>query len=381
MIYADNAATTKISEVAFERMLPFLRDQYGNPSSQYSFGLKAKRAVEHARAQAAAAIGAEEGDIIFTSGGSEANNWVLRGVVESFPREKIHIITTTIEHDSVLNTCRALDTRGVEVTYLPVNSDGALEPRSVWEAIKPNTKLVSIMLANNEIGTIEPIAEVGKLLYGKGILFHTDAVQAIGHIPINIKDLRIDFLSASAHKFNGAKGVGFLYMRSPLPQLIFGGGQEGGKRAGTENVAGIVAAGYALEENVKNMGETAERLKIMVQTTVKALQSKLPNIRINSVARNCLPGIISISFKGASGEALMNLLDLKGITISTGSACHSGRAEPTHVLSALGLSEEEAKSSVRISYGRYNTEEEAAVVADALCEAYSKITRQPLLQT
>lgn len=375
MIYADNASTTKISELAFEKMLPFLQEQYGNASSQHSLGVKAKRAVEQSRRQVAEAIGAQSSEITFTSGGSEANSWVLRCVADSFKGETIHIITTPIEHSSVLNACRALESNGVEITYLPVDNDGVVSIESLKSSIRPNTKLVSIMLANNEIGTIQPIAEIGPFLHERGIWLHTDAVQAVGHIPITVVDLCVDFLSASAHKFNGAKGTGFLYMRSgiSLPSLVFGGKQEHGYRAGTENVAGIVGAGFALEESIKNMSETTDRLQTMIRETVTKVQERIPAARINGNGGLRLPGIVNFSFDGVSGEALMNFLDLKGICVSTSSACNSGKSEPSHVLIALGLNEQQAKSAIRISYGRFNTVDEAEIVATEICDAYDKI--------
>lgn len=376
MIYADNAATTRISDGAFEHMLPFLREQYGNASSQYSLGVKAKRAVEQARKKVAAAIGAKASEIIFTSGGSEANSWILRSIAETYHNEKIHIITSIIEHHSVLNACRALEQGGsVEVTYLSVDNTGRISVEDVKAAIKHNTKLVSIMLANNEIGTIQPIAEIAKILCERDILFHTDAVQAVGHIPVNVGDLQVDFLTASAHKFNGAKGVGILYKRSDLElsPLIFGGEQESGLRAGTENVAGIVAAGYAIEESIAEMDESIKRLTAMGYFTVKGILGRLPAARVNSDAENRLPGIINLSFENASGEALMQLLDLKGICVSTSSACKSGQDTPSHVLLALGLTEEQSKSAIRISYGRYNTIDEVDTIISAVCDSYEKI--------
>lgn len=375
VIYADNAATTRISDLAFEKMVPFLREQYGNASSQYSLGVKARYAIEQAREQAARGIYAEAAEIFFTSGGSEANSWVLRAISEMFRCKDIHIITSSIEHHSILNACQALKSMGTEVTYLPVNSKGTVEIGSVKTALKPNTKLVSIMLANNEIGTIQPIAEIGKYLHERGILFHTDAVQAVGHIPVDVNDLQVDFLSASAHKFNGAKGTGFLYKRSglKLPSLVFGGDQEHGFRAGTENVAGIVALGYAIEECVAEMDSTASRLKIMVENTIKDIQKTIPSVKVNGNTEKRLPGTVNLRFDGVSGEALMNLLNLKGVCVSTSSACNSGKDIPSHVLLALGLSEEQAKSSIRISYGRYNTMAEVETVVEIIHKAYIKI--------
>ena len=375
MIYADNAATTRISDTAFEKMLPFLREQFGNASSQYSLGAKARQAIELARQSVANAIGAEAAEITFTSGGSESNSWVLRGVVESLKGKAIHIITSSIEHHSVLNACHALESEGVDITYLPVSRFGVVEIDSGIRDIRPDTKLVSIMLANNEIGTIQPIAEIGQFLREKDILFHTDAVQAVGHIPIDVNKLCVDFLSASAHKFNGAKGTGFLYSRSvsKLPQLIFGGKQEHGQRAGTENVAGVVALSFALNESLAEMVEVEERLKSMVALTAEGLRISIPGIQINGEGVSRLSGTLNVTFPHASGEAMMHILDLKGICVSTSSACNSGKDGPSHVLLALGLTEEQAKSSIRISFGRYNTIEDAETIVDNIRKANTKI--------
>ncbi len=375
MIYADNAATTRISDSVFEKMLPFLREQYGNGSSQYSLGVKAKRAIEQARRQVAAAIGADASEITFTSGGSEANSWVIRCVAGTFQNEPMHVITSAIEHRSVLNTCLALERSCVEVTYLPVNTKGLVEAADIKTAIKPYTKLVSIMLANNEIGTVQPIAEIGRLLKSKGILFHTDAVQAVGHIPVDVSRLDVDFLTASAHKFNGAKGTGILYKRSgiDISPLVFGGEQERGLRAGTENVAGIVSAGFAIEESIGAMADESERLSAMIKATVEGIKEKIPSVRINGDSAYRLPGTVNLGFDGVSGESLMHLLDLKGVCVSTSSACTSGKDEPSHVLLALGLSEQQAKSAIRISYGRYNTPDEVGTVISVAYDAYSKI--------
>ena len=375
MIYADNAATTKISDRAYKQMLPFLREQYGNASSQYSLGKNAKRAVEAARRQFAVALGAEPTEIVFASGGSEINNWVIRNVIGSFPGEPSHIITSAIEHPSIMNACRVLENSGVEVTYLPVDRKGRVSIESLSAAIKPSTKLVSIMFGNNEIGTIQPIPEIGELLRGRKILFHTDAVQAVGHIPIDVRSLYVDFLTVSAHKFNGAKGTGILFMRAglSLSPLIFGGEQEHGLRAGTENVAGIVAAGCAIEESVSNIAEVTQTLNKMVNATVSGIQEQIPCIRINGDKENSLPGIVNLCFEDISGESLMHLLDLKKIYISTSSACNSGKDEPSHVLLAIGLNEKNAKSSIRISYGRFNTMEDVSAIVSAMCDAYKKI--------
>lgn len=375
MIYADNAATTRISDSVFEKMLPFLRDQYGNASSQYSLGITAKRAIELARQQFAAAIGAAASEITFTSGGSEANSWVIRGVAEAFRNESMHVITSSIEHHSVLNACLALEQGGIEVTYLPVNSKGMLEITDIVAAIKPSTKLVSIMLANNEIGTLQPVTEIGRLLRGKDILFHTDAVQAVGHIPVEVSRLGVDFLTASAHKFNGAKGTGILYKRSGinLSPLVFGGEQEWGLRAGTENVAGIVSAGYAIEESVSVMAEESKRLRAMITATVEGIKQRIPSVRVNGESDCRLSGTVNLGFDGISGESLMHLLALKGICVSTSSACTAGKDDPSHVLLALGQTEHQAKSAIRISYGKDNTADEVETIVGAICDAYSKI--------
>ncbi|NLV22345.1 MAG: cysteine desulfurase [Syntrophomonadaceae bacterium] len=375
MIYADNAATTRISDRAFEMMMPFLREQYGNASSKYSLGAKSKRAMEQSRKQVASAIGADPSEITFTSGGSEANSWVFRCVADIYRNQPMHIITSAIEHQSVLNACHALEQGGVKVSFLPVDHAGRVSVEDIEAAINSNTRLVSIMLANNEIGTVQPIEEIGRFLKGKSILFHTDAVQAVGHIPIDVKSLNVDFLSASAHKFNGAKGTGILYKQLELEfsPLIFGGQQEHGLRAGTENVAGIVAAGYAIEESISLMADEAKRLRKMVEETVDGIKEKITSVRVNGDSIYRLPGMVNLGFEGVSGEALMHLLDLKRVCVSTSSACTSGKEEPSHVLLALGLSEQQAKSAIRISYGRYNTSDEVDKVISAVYDAYSKI--------
>jgi len=375
VIYADNASTTIISEKAFEKMLPFLQEQFGNASSQYSLGVKAKRAIEQARQQVADAIGAQPSEVIFTSGGSEGNSWVLQGILSRYNEQPIHIITSSIEHPSVLSACRVLEERGVSVTYLPVDSDGLVSVFDLKSALRTDTKLVSIMLANNEIGTIQPITEIGELLRERGILFHTDAVQAMGHIPVDANHMNVDFLTASAHKFNGPKGTGFLYIKSGLgiTPIVFGGEQELGRRAGTENVAGIVALGYALEESICVMGSEVEKKKLIAKMTVDELRASIPDIRINGEGADRLPGLLSIAFPKASGEAMMHLLDMKGICVSTGSACYSGKDVPSHVLVSLGLTEQQVKSTIRVSYGRNNTEEDVHTIVSVISDSYRKI--------
>lgn len=369
LIYADNAATTKLSDSALEKMLPFLQGQYGNASSQYSLGKNAKFAIEQARQQIAVAIGSESSEIVFTSGGSESNSWVMASVSSG------HIITSSIEHSSVLDACRLLESKGVDVTYLPVDRKGRVSVDSVINAIRNDTKLVSVMLANNEIGTIQPLAEIGAYLRRQNIIFHTDAVQAVGHIPVNVNELSVDLLTASSHKFNGAKGTGFLYKRNgvSLPPIILGGEQERGSRAGTENVAGIVATGCAITENIDDMTSIADKLSSLVQTTISGIRTQIPNIIINGDEHNRLPGVVNIVFDGISGESLMHLLDLKGICVSTSSACTSGKDKPSHVLMAIGLTEQQANSAIRISYGRYNNMNDAETIITTICDTYNKI--------
>lgn len=374
MIYADNAATTRIADSVLERMLPFLREQYGNPASQYTLGVESRKAIEYARQQVAAAINASPSEIVFTSGGSEGNTWLLRSFSSTCSHEKAHIVTSSIEHHSIINTCHFLEEQGVEITYLPVDSNGRISVSNVVSALRPNTKLVSIMLANNEIGTIQPIAEIGEILKKEEILFHTDAVQAVGHIPINVGSLNVDMLTASAHKFNGAKGIGFIFARDGirLPPYVFGGEQEKGKRAGTENVAAIVGLGYALEESSMHLDTESERQSSLVSETIEELKDLIPDIQINAEHAIRLPGILNITFASATGESIMHLLDLKSICVSTSSACSAGRGKASHVLLALGLSEKQAKSSIRISYGKYNTKDEAREIAASIAAVYGK---------
>ena len=374
LIYADNAATTKISDSVLEKMLPFLQEQYGNASSQYSLGINAKCAVDQARQQVAVAIGAEPSEVVFTSGGSESNSWVLSSVSNG------HVITSSIEHHSVLDACHSLERKGIDATYMPVDSKGHISLACIKKAIRSDTKLVSIMLANNEIGTIQPIAAIGEYLRERSILFHTDAVQAVGKIPVIVKELGVDFLTASSHKFHGAKGTGILYKRNgvSLPPLIFGGEQERGARAGTENVAGIVAAGYAIGESVNNMTAMADKQSAFVQATICGIRAKIPSIIINGDENNRLPGIVNIVFDGVTGESLMHLLGMKGICVSTSSACSSGNDIPSHVLMSLGLTEQQAKSAIRISYGRYNNIDEVETIVASISSAYNKIVAAKL---
>ena len=359
-IYADNAATTKMSKTAIAAMMPYIEELYGNPSSLYSFGQRAKEAVERAREDVARCIGAEPREIIFTSGGSEADNQALLSAAAIGKRKgKTHIISDAIEHHAVLHTLKKLEKEGFEVTLLPVSESGIVNVRDVEKAIRDDTCLVTVMTANNEIGTLQPIREIGALCREKGVLFHTDAVQAVGHIPVDVVKDNIDMLSASAHKFHGPKGVGFLYAKKgvALSSLIEGGAQERGRRAGTENVAGIVAMSAALSESVENMGETAKRLSVLRDKLIKGL-SEIPHSALNGDARMRLPSNVSFCFEGIEGESLLLLLDDMGIAASSGSACTSGSLDPSHVLLAIGRVHDVAHGSLRLTIGDDATEEE-----------------------
>ena len=361
MIYADNAATTKVSRAAIEAMIPCLEEQYGNPSSLYTLGQRAKEILEEARAKVAAAIGAEPAEITFTSGGSEADNQAIRSAAMIGKKKgKTHIISTAFEHHAVLHTLAALEKEGFTYTLLDVHEDGLVRPEELEAAIRDDTCLVTIMYANNEIGTIQPITELGAICKKHGILFHTDAVQAVGHLPINVKEQNIDMLSSSAHKYHGPKGIGFLYARKGirLTNLIEGGAQERGKRAGTENVAEVVAMAAALEEAVANMDKNAAHMSALRDKIIKGL-SEIPHSALNGDAAKRLPGNINFCFEGIEGESLLLLLDDRGICASSGSACTSGSLDPSHVLLAIGRVHDVAHGSLRLSIGDDITEEQA----------------------
>ena len=366
IIYADNAATTKLSSSALEAMLPWLQSDFANPSQPYSFSRAAKTAIKESRQIIADCIGASSDEIFFTSGGTESDNWAIKGTATAFSA----IVISEIEHHAVLNSCKAMAAGGANVKYLKPTRDGVILPNEL-EKTCSDTSLVSVMLANNEIGTIQPICELCKIAHTHGALFHTDAVQAVGHIPVDVKSLGVDMLSASAHKFNGPKGVGFLYIKSgtPLLPLHDGGSQENGKRAGTENVAGIVGMATALKENCERMSQTAKRLYGYEKLLIDNL-SGLDFIRNGSEAH--LPGVINLSFKGASGEAILHRMDLKGICISTGSACDSVNTQVSHVIRAIGVPEEYARGTIRISIGADNTEEDVVTIAKALKQILSR---------
>ena len=364
-IYVDNAATTAVSEVAIKAMLPYLGEVYGNPSSLHSVGQRAKEALEKAREEVAACIGASAREIYFTSCGSEADNQAIRSAAyNGAAKGKKHIISTNFEHHAVLHTLKKLEGEGFTVTYLPVDKNGLITAGQVDEAIRPDTALVTVMYANNEVGTILPIREIGAVCRKRGVVFHTDAVQAAGHIPVDVEADNVDMLSVSAHKFHGPKGVGFLYCRKniPLRTFIEGGAQERGKRAGTENIAGICAMAAALREAVVHLYENMaaeERLRDMLIAELL----KIPHSKLNGDAKKRLPGNINMCFEGIEGESLLLLLDAKGICASSGSACTSGSLDPSHVLLALGLPHEVAHGSLRISLCPENTEEEIKYIA------------------
>ena len=377
MIYADHAATTFVSEEARAAALPFFGTDYGNASGVYAFGRAARRAVETARASVAACIGASAEEIVFTGGGSEGNNTVLRGVVEQARTEgrRAHLIVSAMEHSSVLATCRALEACGTAVTYLPVSHDGRVFLDAVVDALREETLLVSVMLANNEIGTVQDIAGLAAQLRGTGIPLHTDAVQAVGHIPVDVHALGVAYLTASAHKFHGMKGTGFLYQKkgAELPPLIAGGAQERGLRAGTENTAGIVALATALAESCALMAEEDARLRMLTAYTVEELRKALPDLRVHGGGGAHLPGILNVGIPHVRGEALVHLLDLRGICVSAASACHAGADAPSHVLRAMGYDDGTAMEALRISYGRGNTMEDAAAIVCEIVRAVEKI--------
>ena len=358
MIYADNAATTKMSDAAIQAMLTQMQKNWGNPSSLYAHGQDAKEALETAREQIAAVIGAQPREILFTSGGSEADNQALRSAAAlGKKRGKMHIVSTAFEHHAVLHTLAALQREGFSVTLLDVHENGVVVPAEVEAAIREDTCLVSVMFANNEIGTIQPIREIGAICRKRGVLFHTDAVQAIGHVPVNTAEDNVDLLSASAHKFHGPKGVGFLWAKRgvPLASLIEGGAQERGKRAGTENVPGIAAMAAALTEANAKMAENAAHLTAMRDRLIAGLQ-EIPHSALNGDARNRLPGNVNFCFEGIEGESLLLLLDDRGICASSGSACTSGSLDPSHVLLAIGRVHDVAHGSLRLSLGEDITE-------------------------
>jgi len=368
IIYLDHAATTPVKPEVLEEMLPYFTNKFGNASSIYSIGRESKKAIEEARERVAKALGAMPREIFFTGSGSEADNWAIKGVAYANKAKGNHIITTAIEHHAVLHTCQYLESDGFEVTYLPVDENGLISPEQVRKAIKPSTTLITIMFANNEIGTIQPIAEIGKIAKEHNIYFHTDAVQAVGNIPINVNELNVDLLSLSAHKFYGPKGVGALYIRKgvKITNFLHGGAQERGRRASTENVAGIVGLGKAIELATNNIEQYNKKLIELRDRTIEEITKKVPFVKLNGDRYKRLPGNVNFSFQFIEGESLLLMLDMKGIAASSGSACTSGSLDPSHVLLAIGLDHETAHGSLRITFGEENTHEDVDYLMEVL---------------
>ena len=374
-VYADNAATTRIAPQVLGAMLPYLKEEYGNPSTLYKLGREAKIAIEKAREQVAQVIGAKAEEIFFTGSGTEADNMALKGVLYGpAGKGKKHLITTKIEHHAILHTAMALEKEGFQVTFLDVDKNGRVDLEELKQAITPDTALVSIMAANNEVGTIQPIEEIGKICREKGVLFHTDAVQAFGHMPLDVNKMNIDLLSLSAHKINGPKGSGALYIRRGLGlrPVIEGGGQERNRRSGTENVAGIVGLGQAAQLAMETMEEESARLKALAKKLTDGVL-QIPETILTGDPENRLPGACSFAISAIEGESLVLYLDMEGICTSTGSACSTGSLDPSHVLMAIGLSHEVSHGSLRVTLGRFNTEEEVDYIIETLPKVVEKL--------
>lgn len=369
-IYLDNAATTALSPGALQAMTECLRDCFGNPSSVHGTGREAARMLDRARRSVAQNLGCEPREVIFTSGGSESDNLALKGAAFAHAARGKHLITSAVEHHAVLHACRWLEKQGFQITYLPVDGRGRVDPADAEKAIREDTVLISVMTANNEIGTLQPVEEIGRIAREHGVLFHTDAVQAVGHMKLDLKSMGADLLSLSAHKFHGPKGTGVLYIRNgvKLDSLVHGGSQERGLRAGTEDVAGIVGLAEALKEACRDIPKRTERVSRLREMLVRGVLERVPGARVNGDPEHHLPGIAHFTFSGISGEALLLRLDLAGIACSGGSACTSGSREPSHVLEAIGLKPEEAQSGIRFSLGDGNTEEEIRETLEILPE-------------
>lgn len=368
VIYLDNAATTRVRPEVVEAMLPYFTEYYGNPSSVYEFAGKSKEAITKSRETIAEALGAQANEIYFTAGGSESDNWALKAAAEAYAKKGKHIITTKIEHHAILHTAEYLEKNGYEVTYLDVDEYGVVKLEELKKAIRPDTILISVMFANNEIGTIQPIKEIGEIAHENGILFHTDAVQAFGQIPIQVDEYHIDMLSASGHKLNGPKGIGFLYIRKgvKIRSFVHGGAQERKRRAGTENVPGIVGLGKAVERAVSTMEERTKQEKEVRDYLIEKVLKEIPYARLNGHRTNRLPNNINFSFQFIEGESLLIMLDMQGICASSGSACTSGSLDPSHVLLAIGLPHEIAHGSLRLTLSEEITKEDMDYVADAI---------------
>ena len=376
-IYLDHAATTAVSPEVLREMLPYMTECFGNAASIHGTGREAHRALDRARKQVAAVLGAQPQEIYFTSGGSESDNWAVKGVAWAARGRGKHVITSAVEHHAVLNACAWLEGMGFEVTRLPVDALGRVDPDSVARAVRPDTVLISVMTANNEIGTLQPIREIGEIARSRGVPFHTDAVQAAGHIPVNVEELQVDLLSLSAHKFHGPKGVGVLYVRrgTKLDSLIHGGAQERGLRAGTPNVPGAVGLAKALELAAASLPESADRVRALRDQLIREIRARIPDAVLNGDPERRLPGNVHFSFPGVDGEALLLRLDLAGIACSGGSACTSGAQEPSHVLAAIGQAPELAKGGLRMTLGEENTPEEIKEVLRVLPEIVQDLKR------
>lgn len=367
-IYLDNAATTAMKPEVAEAMMPYFTEIYSNPSSVYSFAGKAKKAMEDAREQIAGFVGAKAAEIYFTGGGSESDNWAIKAVAESYKEKGKHIITSKIEHHAVLHTCEWLEKNGYEVTWLDVDENGIISLSELEKAIRPDTILITIMFANNEIGTIEPVKEIGEIARKHGVLFHTDAVQAFAHVPIDVEEMNIDLLSASGHKFYGPKGIGFLYIKNgvKIGSLIHGGAQERSRRAGTHNVPGIVGMAKAAELAIDSMEESIKKETEVRDYLISRIEKEIPFVRVNGDREKRLPNNVNVCFRFVEGESLLIMLDQKGICASSGSACTSGSLDPSHVLLAIGLPHEIAHGSVRLTLSDTTTMEDADYVVDNL---------------
>ena len=374
-VYLDNAATTKVRPEVVEAMLPYFTEIYGNASAVYDFGQKCKQAIEDARETIGSSIGTKASNIYFTAGGSESDNWALKGVAEAYKDKGKHIITTKIEHHAILHTCAYLEQQGYEVTYLDVDADGLVSPEDVKKAIRPDTILISVMFANNEIGTIEPIEEIGAIAHEHGILFHTDAVQAYAQVPIDVEKMHIDLLSASGHKLNGPKGIGFLYIRQglKLKSFIHGGAQERKRRAGTENVPGVVGLGKAVEIAMATMDERIKKESEIRDYLIARIEDEIPFAKLNGHRVKRLPNNINFCFRFIEGESMLIMLDMAGICGSSGSACTSGSLDPSHVLLAIGLPHEIAHGSLRLTLSDEITKEQLDYVVDHLKEIVAKL--------
>lgn len=375
MIYLDNAATTKTASEVVEAMLPYFTEKYGNPSSVYSFASGNKEAISEQRDVIAEALGAKGNEIYFTAGGSESDNWALKAAAEAYGDKGNHIITTKIEHHAILHTAEYLEKRGFEVAYLDVDEDGKVSLEDLKKAIRPSTILISVMYANNEIGTIQPIREIGEIAHENGILFHTDAVQAFGQVPIQVDECHIDMLSASGHKLNGPKGIGFLYIRRgvKIRSFVHGGAQERKRRAGTENVPGIIGLGTAVRRAAATMEERGKKESRLRDHMISRIMEEIPYCRLNGHKADRLPNNVNVSFQFVEGESLLIMLDGKGICASSGSACTSGSLDPSHVLLAIGLPHEIAHGSLRMTLGEETTEEEIDYVVDCLKEIVGRL--------